>query len=248
MFFLWKQMWLRSVAALILTLPSLQGAQRPAPPPATLTLDITNTSAFKTRWLDSNCCNDDSCTVQSDAFTISEPLCTAGQYWDGVSCLTLDLVVDADDDTYDDASYEAGWAAAPTPESNDATIASAYYGKGFAAGYAAAPTPESNDATICGDAGGTWDAAAGTCTAAASEESMNCFQSAFCRESDDLYETGLPNSIVGSASHEECLDSSTTTNAWDIGRWIARLNFDSPYEHAPALELQAFGFLSWICE
>jgi hypothetical protein len=60
-------------------------------------------------------------------------------------------------------------------------------------------SPES----YCGD-GTTWDAAAGTCTAAAAEESMNCFQSGFCQAADDLYGTGLPNSIVGNATEAEC--------------------------------------------
>ncbi len=49
----------------------------------------------------------------------------AGGMWDAdtESCLEATCAyTDSDDDTYDDASYDAGYAAAPTPESNDATL------------------------------------------------------------------------------------------------------------------------------
>jgi hypothetical protein len=139
------------------------------------------------------------CDITSDNAT----LCSAEQYWDGTSCLTLDLVVDVSPaDGHDDESYTAGAGSV------DIT---------------------SNDATICGDAGGTWDGE--TCTAAAAEESMNCFQSGYCQAADDLWGTGVPNSIVGNATEAECYSSTYAgdRSGWVLGSYLASLVELFPY-------------------
>ena len=67
-----------------------------------------------------------------------------------------------------------------------------------------------------------WDEVAGACVSSV-EETLNCWQSGFCQEADDLWDTGRPNSIVGNATESDCIDSPLLQNVveWSEGTYHA---------------------------
>jgi alpha-tubulin suppressor-like RCC1 family protein len=77
--------------------------------------------------------------------------------------------------------------------------------------------PCEGSSSPCGD-GTSWDAAAGTCTAA---PPLNCFQSGYCQGADDYWSTGLPNSILGNGTFDDCYGDPPVPGpdvvAWDLG-------------------------------
>jgi hypothetical protein len=77
--------------------------------------------------------------------------------------------------------------------------------------------PCEGSSSPCGD-GTSWDAAAGTCTAA---PPLNCFQSGYCQGADDYWSTGLPNSILGNGTIDDCYGDPPVPGpdvvAWDLG-------------------------------
>jgi hypothetical protein len=118
----------------------------------------------------------------------------AGGTWDsdtGTCDAATCAYTDTDDDTYDDASFLAGYVAGEA--SVDIT---------------------SDNADVCTDAGGAWDLDSGTCTAATLVEEPDCWQSSYCLASDREFDTGRPLSKLGTITQEECQEAPYTSNWW----------------------------------
>ena len=99
----------------------------------------------------------------------------------------------------------------PTPEDG---IGQEDVDAAYAEGAASVTVPGGD--TYCDAESTDWDEVAGACVSSV-EESMNCFQSGFCQMRDDFWGTGLPNSIVGNATRDECMSSP---NNEDRAAWV----------------------------
>jgi hypothetical protein len=87
------------------------------------------------------------------------------------------------------------------------------YDDGFTDGEASVVVPDGED--YCDADSTDWDALAGACVSSI-EEPKSCFQSGFCYLGDVVLESGLPNSIVGPASWDDC----NLSGDWaDIAAW-----------------------------
>ena len=102
------------------------------------------------------------------------------------------------------------------------TLAKAGYADGYADGYAeceaSVVVPDGED--YCDEDSTEWDTLAGACVSSV-EESRNCLQSAYCYYIDIYFETGQPNSIVGSATEEECMGTADDVTSWFAGYSLA---------------------------
>jgi hypothetical protein len=144
--------------------------------------------------------------------------------WDGTVCVSSVTPEDGIGPADVDAAYAEG-AASVTPEDgvSQADVDAAYaegagsvdtdaiYYSGYDDGVASVDVP---DGEYYCDADSTdWDEVAGACVSSV-EESMNCFQSGYCQGAHDAWSTGLPNSIVGNATEEECMTSPNSQDMW----------------------------------
>ena len=158
-------------------------------------------------------------------FVLNELNCGASaQVIDMNTCEVSPVVVLPTEDAYD-MGYDDGYAFG-YDEGVASVDTTSYYDEGYTAGYAAAPTPESNDESICTAAGGTWDGS--DCTAPAPEEPMNCWQSGFCQGLDDTWGTGRPRFIVGHASEVQC-EAADSSDVYSSGVWTASSSFSYEY-------------------
>jgi hypothetical protein len=105
--------------------------------------------------------------------------------WDGTVCVSSVTPEDGIGPADVDAAYDDGVASVDVPDGE-------YY---------------------CDVDSTDWDEVAGACVSSV-EESMNCFQSGYCQGAHDAWSTGLPNSIVGNATEEECMTSPNSQDMW----------------------------------